>query len=31
MKRLLLAAALLWVARWGVLVLASYLDRRRPK
>lgn len=31
MRRLLVAAAVLWVARWAVPVLASYLERRRPK
>ena len=31
MKRLLAAAAVLWVGRWAVLMLASYLERRRPK
>jgi hypothetical protein len=31
MKRLLAAAAVLWVGRWAVLMFAAYLERRRPK
>jgi hypothetical protein len=31
MKRLLLVAALVWLGRWAVLMLASYLERRRPQ
>jgi hypothetical protein len=30
-KKLLGAGVVLWVGRWAVLMLASYLDRRRPK
>jgi hypothetical protein len=31
MRRLLLLAVGLWIARWGVLMLASYLEHRRPQ
>ena len=31
MKRLLFAAAALWVLRWAVLMLAAYLEHRRPR
>jgi hypothetical protein len=31
MKRLLVAAGVLWVGRWVTLMLAAYLERRRPK
>jgi len=30
-KKLLAAAVVLWVGRWAVLMVASYLERRRPK
>jgi hypothetical protein len=30
MKRLLVAAGALWVGRWAALMLAAYLERRRP-
>ena len=30
MKRLLVLAALFWVGRWAALMLAAYLERRRP-
>jgi hypothetical protein len=31
MRRLLLLLVGLWVARWAVLMLASYLENRRPQ
>jgi hypothetical protein len=31
MKRLLVAAGVLWVGRWAALMLAAYLERQRPK
>jgi hypothetical protein len=31
MKRLLALAVVLWVARWALPMLASYLERRRPQ
>lgn len=31
MKRLLVAAGVLWVVRWAMFMLAAYLERRRPK
>ena len=31
MKRLLVLAVLLWVARWATLMVAAYLERRRPQ
>ena len=31
MRRLLLVAVGLWVARWVVLMVASYLEHRRPQ
>ncbi len=31
MKRFLGAAVVLWVGRWATLMLASYLERRRPR
>jgi hypothetical protein len=31
MRRLLLLAVGLWTARWAVLMLASYLEHRRPQ
>jgi hypothetical protein len=30
-RRALLVATALWVARWGALELASWLGRRRPQ
>jgi hypothetical protein len=29
--RLLVAAGVLWIGRWMTLMLAAYLERRRPK
>ena len=31
MKRLLILVVVFWVARWAVLMAASYLERRRPQ
>ncbi len=31
MRRLLLLAVGLWIARWAVLMVASYLEHRRPQ
>lgn len=31
MKKLLAVAAVLWVGRWVVLMVAAYLERRRSK
>jgi len=30
-RKLLLLAVGLWVARWAVLMIASYLEHRRPQ
>jgi hypothetical protein len=30
-KRLLLLAVVLWVGRWAILMLASYVEHRRRK
>jgi hypothetical protein len=29
-KKFLVGAALLWLGRWAALMLAAYLERRRP-
>ena len=31
MKRLVILVVGLWVARWAVLMAASYLEHRRPQ
>jgi hypothetical protein len=30
-RRILLLGVVLWVGRWAVLMLASYLEHRRPQ
>jgi hypothetical protein len=30
-RRILLLVVVLWVGRWAVLMLASYLEHRRPQ
>jgi hypothetical protein len=31
MRRLLAVAVVLWLGRWATLMLAAYLERRRPQ
>jgi hypothetical protein len=31
MRRLLAVAVVLWLGRWSTLMLAAYLERRRPQ